>query len=187
MDAPAVRRRRISAGIRLAVSITMMMAGLAAPAAAQATELRGQPATAVEVTGGYAAFVDESAIGHGVIGGAFRFHLSRRLSVGPEIVYMIGPGDGRELFLTGNVTFDLANAGPGRTGRVTPFLVAGAGLMRHSDGLGGVGFSANEGAVTGGGGVRVWLSPRVYTASEFRIGWEPHIRITGTLGVALPD
>ena len=162
-----------------------MMMGFAVTAAAQVTESRGRPVSVVEFTGGYAAFVDEGAIGHGVFGGAFRFHLTRGLSIGPEIVYMVGPGEDRDLFITGNVTFDLVNGGPGRTGRVTPFLVVGAGLMRYSDGFGGVGFSANEGAVTGGGGVRVWLSPRVYAASEFRIGWEPHIRITGTIGMAL--
>jgi hypothetical protein len=165
----------------------MMMGGLAVTAAAQVSESRGRPAAVVEFTGGYAAFVDETAIGHGVFGGALRFHLTRGLSVGPEIVYMAGPGEDRDLFLTGNVTFDFVNGGPGRPGRVTPFLVVGAGLMRHSDGLNGFGFSANEGAVTGGGGVRVWLTPRVYAASEFRIGWEPHLRITGTIGVALPD
>jgi hypothetical protein len=165
----------------------MMMAGFAVTAAGQTSAPRGRPAPAVEFTGGYAAFLDDSAIGHGVFGAAFRFHLTRRLSVGPEIAYMIGPGDDRDLFLTGNVTFDLANPGPGRAGQVTPFLVAGGGLMRHSNSFGGAAFSATEGAFTGGGGVRVWLSPRVYAGSEFRIGWEPHFRITGTIGVALPD
>ena len=162
------------------------MAGCVATAAAQTTEPRGRPVTAVEFTGGYAAFVDEGPIGHGVIGGALRFHLSRRLSIGPEITYMVGPGDDRDLFLTGNVTFDLANGGLGRTGRVTPFLVAGGASCAIAT-LRRFGFSGNEGAVTGGGGVRVWLSPRVYAASEFRIGWEPHLRITGTVGVALPN
>jgi hypothetical protein len=165
----------------------MMMGGLAVTAAAQVSESRGRPAAVVEFTGGYAAFVDETAIGHGVFGGALRFHLTRGLSVGPEIVYMVGPGEDRDLFLTANVTFDMANAGPGRTGRVTPFLVAGGGLMHYSNRYDGAPFSANEGAFTGGGGVRVWLSPRIYAASEFRIGWEPHLRITGTIGVALPD
>jgi hypothetical protein len=83
------------------------------------------------------------------------------------------------------VTFDLLGPEPQR-GRVTPFLIAGGGLFRASDAIAGLSVSSTEGALTGGGGVRVWLTPRVYAATEFRIGWEPHIRITGTVGMTLP-
>jgi hypothetical protein len=37
--------------------------------------------------------------------------------------------------------------------------------------------------VTGGGGARVWLTDRVYALGEFRLGWEPHYRVTGGVGV----
>jgi hypothetical protein len=42
-----------------------------------------------------------------------------------------------------------------------------------------------EGSFTGGGGVRFNVNDRWYVAPEARIGWEPHIRITGTVGYRL--
>lgn len=160
-----------------------MVLGLAGSAAAQSPETRG-PAAA-EFTAGYAAFLDESAIGHSVFGASLRFPLWWRLSAGPEVAYMIGPGDDRDLMLTGNVTLDFLASGPGRTHRATPYVVAGFGVMNLSNRSGGVGYSSNEGAFTGGGGVRVWVTRKIYAAGEFRVGWEPHIRFTGTVGVAL--
>jgi len=53
---------------------------------------------------------------------------------------MIGPRSDRDLFLTGNITFDLRRPGL----RTTPFLVAGTGLFRHMNSFGGRPFSASK-------------------------------------------
>ena len=156
---------------------------IAAPAAAQSASPSG-PTTAIDAVSGYAGFIDESFVDHAVFGASGRVHLSPRISIGPEVVYMRGPGSDRDLFVTGNVTFDLLTAPvDARRGTVTPFLVAGGGLMRHRDRFGSTTFVSSEGAVTGGGGVRVWLTDRVYALGEFRLGWEPHYRVTGGVGV----
>lgn len=137
--------------------------------------------SAVEVVAGYAGFVDDATIDHAVVGGGARIYLSPRFSAGPELVYMHGPDGDRDLFLTGNVTFDILAPGPGRP--VIPFLVIGGGLMRHSSRVGPFSFSSTEGAVTGGGGARVRITDRAFVLGEFRIGWEPHSRVTGGIGV----
>ena len=156
---------------------------IAAPAAAQPASRTG-PAAAIEAVGGYAGFIDDSLIGHSVFGAGGRLHLSPRVSVGPEIVYMRGPGSDRDLFLTGNLTVDLmARAAGARRGTVNPFLVIGGGLMRHSSRFASTTFTSTEGAVTGGAGARAWLTDRVYALGEFRLGWEPHYRVTGGVGV----
>ena len=140
-----------------------------------------RPAPDVEFTGGYAGFVDDATIDHGMLGTAVRFHLSPRVSVGPELQFMLGPDNDRDLILTGNVTFDVFS--PSR--RATPFLVAGGGLFNHRDSFGGRDFSSTEAAFTAGGGIRAWLSERVYVATELRVGWELHYRVTGSVGVPL--
>ena len=156
---------------------------IAAPATAQPTSGSG-PMTAIEAIGGYAGFVDESLVDHAVFGASGRVHLSPRISIGPELVYMRGPGFDRDLFVTGNLTFDfLVAPSDARRGTVNPFLVAGGGLMRHSSRFGSNTFTSSEGAVTGGGGVRAWITDRVYALGEFRLGWEPHYRVTGGVGV----
>jgi len=139
------------------------------------------PSGAVELTGGYAGFVDDATIHHAVAGGSARWYVSPRVSIGPEVVYMKGPANDRDLFVTGNVTIDLAGS-YGRPSRVVPFVVVGAGLMRHSDRFGSTTFTSSEGAVTGGAGVRGWITERVFVAGDVRLGWELHARTTATVG-----
>ena len=85
---------------------------------------------------------------------------------------MRGPDDDRDVFLTGKVIVDFM---PGRL--VSPYFVADAGAMLHGDRFLSGPYWSSEGAVSGGGGVRINVSPRVSIAPEFRIGWEPHMRI----------
>jgi hypothetical protein len=142
------------------------------------------PSPAVEIAAGSAAFVDESAIGHGMVAGAARWQVTPRLGIGPEISYMRGPGFDRDLLVTGNVTWDFVGGAP-RRGLVVPYVVGGAGLFRHSDRFGAMTFASREGAFTAGGGVRAWVSRRVYIGAEARVGWELHTRVAGTVGVQL--
>jgi hypothetical protein len=173
----------VTAKRRLFVVLGLLVAGclvFAGGALAQPS-----PAPVVEAAGGYAGFVDDALIGHGVVAGQARWALTPRLSVGPEITYMVGPASDRDLFVTGNVTWDLMSRGAPRPGLVVPYVVGGAGFFRHSNRFGPATFASNEGTFTGGGGVRVWATPRVYVGAEARLGWELHTRLTATLGIQL--
>jgi hypothetical protein len=157
------------AGVWLAALVT----GLSPSAFAQ-----GQRAAAVEGFAGYAGFVDDYMIPHAAFGGAARWYLLPRVAVGPELVYMIGPGEDRDRVLTGNVTFDFL-AGPRAA---TPFLVAGGGIFSHTSKFGDLSVTSAEGSFTAGGGVRIAVGDRLYVAPEFRIGWEPHFRVSVAVG-----
>ena len=122
---------------------------------------------AVEAQAGYAGFLDDATIDHGFVGGALKARLTRRLWIGPEIVWMRGPDQDRDLFLTGTLTWDLAspperrNGSSARSGvRLVPFLVAGGGVMRHENRFVNETFASWEGAVTGGGGARIQIGRR---------------------------
>ena len=155
--------------------LTLIFTLIALPSAAQSL------AGAAEIFGGYAGFVDDATIAHGVVGGNARIYLSPRVAVGPEFVYMRGPRFDRDLFVTGNVTFDILAPREGR--RVMPFVVAGGGVTRYSGRIGSFTFTSWEGTFTGGGGVRVDLTERLFVTGDARIGWEPHLRYTGGAGV----
>ena len=127
---------------------------------------------AVDVSGGYSAFVDETPVGHFTLGGGVRWRLTPKVSVGPEIVFMRGPGDDRDVFLTGKAIVDFMPDRP-----VSPYFVADAGAMLHGDRFLSGSYWSREGAVSAGGGVRIDVSPRLSIAPEFRIGWEPHMRV----------
>jgi hypothetical protein len=110
-------------------------------------------------------------------------YLTPRVAIGPEVVYMRGPGSDRDLFLTGNLTFDVLPPRAGRPRRATPFLVAGGGFFQHRDRFGAFDFASYEGAFTAGGGVRASLSDRVYALADVRFGWELHARVNGGIGI----
>lgn len=159
------------------LTIVVALAALALPMSARAQE---RPAPAVEFAAGWAGFADEGVVHHSVLGGAARFNLSPRIGIGPELVYMVGPGSDRDLFLTGNLTFDFFAPSPSRA--VSPFVVVGGGLFRHNNDFFNGTYTSTEGAFTAGGGVRIALGERAYIAPEARAGWETHIRLTVALG-----
>ena len=168
-------------------AVCIAIAGVLFSAGAGAQAQTPKPAPVVEVSAGYAGFVDESLIGHVLFGGSGRWYLTPRVSVGPEVVYMVGPDADRDLFVTGNVTFDLRRTPPAGRRRVMPYVVVGGGFFQHRDRFGPASFVSYEGAFTGGGGVRAWTSPATYVAGEVRVGWEGHIRYSGHFGIALGD
>jgi hypothetical protein len=161
---------------RLVLGLTGVLLLSSIPAHAQI----GRPAPAIELTIGHAAFIDEDPIDHLVLSGGYRHYVGPRLSLGPEIQYMIGPGKDRDFFATGNVWFDVMGPDPRR--RVTPYLVAGGGIMLHYPEFDFLGGPYKEGAATGGIGFRVAISDRWYVAPEARLGWEAHARVTATVG-----
>jgi hypothetical protein len=84
--------------------------------------------------------------------------------------------------LTGNVTVDLLGL-PTRS--TMPFVVAGGGLFQTRQRFRGERFTSTEGAFTVGAGVRSRVNERVTIGLDARIGWEPHVRLGGVLGVRL--
>lgn len=157
----------------------LAITGFASAAAAQTDK----PGPSLEFHTGWAAFVDESPVNHGVFGAAYRFHLSPRVSIGPEVAYMIGPGDDRDFFLTADVWLD--TRAPSATSRpvVVPYFVIGGGVMFHRNFLfpNGAEWFAKEPAVTGGMGVR-FNAGKWYVAPELRLGWETHMRVSAAVG-----
>jgi hypothetical protein len=163
-----------------------LAAGLLATWMVGSGEARAQTRrpVAVEVTGGWAGFVDDATIEQAVFGAGARVPLGRRLSVGPEIVYMVGSTSDRNAFVLGSLWVDLGPAP--ETARVVPYVVVGAGYMRHSHRFPSGRFASGEGAFTAGGGARVHVSDRVYLGADARIGWELHLRATAHVGVTWP-
>jgi hypothetical protein len=155
------------------VVLVLLFAPLANAASAQ-----DHPYALVEFTAGWMGFVDDGIVSEVPTGGAFRWYLSPRVSIGPEALFVSGENHSH-FVLTGNATFDLLR------GSVRPFLVVGAGVFQTREQFFNEPFTSNEGAFTAGGGVRGAIGSRVTAGIEARIGWEPHLRITGVVGVRL--
>lgn len=144
---------------------------MANPAAAQ-----DRSAPWADLTVGWVGFADDGIVSESLVGGSARWYVHPRVSVGPEVVYVIGDNHSH-LIATGNVTWDLLSR------RITPFLVAGAGVFQTRETFFSGSFTSNEAAFTAGGGVRAAVGDRVTVGLDTRVGWELHLRISGSIGV----
>ena len=164
------------------VAVVLTVALAATPAGAQSAALANdRPAPVVEGALGWAGFVDDSVIHHTLAGVGGRYYVNPYISLGPELQVMVGPGQDRDVVLTGNFVVDVLPSTASRPRRTTPYVVLGGGLFHHSNQFGG----STEAAFTAGPGVRVWLSDQAFVAADARIGWEPHLRLAAVVGVVL--
>ena len=90
---------------------------------------------------------------------------------------MAGPGSDRDVTLIPHITFDFL-----RREKVRPYLIGGAGWMHHSDKIGLFEVSNDEWVVNGGLGVKVFITPRLFVAPEFRLGFETIVRAAASIG-----
>ena len=172
-----------NAGIfrQLAKGTIFVFALLAALMADLATA-QDRPGPAAEFAAGWVGFADDGIVSESLVGGAARWYLLPRVSVGPELVYIHGAHHSH-LVITGNVTWDVLAPTNGRPRQVTPFLAAGGGVFQTREHFYNCTYTSSEGAFTAGGGVRALVADRVTLGLEMRVGWEPHIRINGLIGL----
>ena len=143
---------------------------------------QAQRPVVLEGTAGRAGFVDDATKHHALFGVGLRVPIGRRVSVGPEIVVTRAATDD-DLFVLGSAWIDL---GPSpEVAWIVPYVVMGAGYMRHSQRFGSERFVSGEGSFTAGGGVRARVSDRIYLGGDVRVGWELHLRAAGHVGVDL--
>jgi hypothetical protein len=162
------------------VLVVMLATWVAGAGEARAQERRP---IAVEGTVGWAGFVDDATQHHAIAGVGARLPIGRRISVGPEVFFTNGSTE-NDTFVLGSVWVDLGPAP--EAARVVPYVVLGAGYMRHDQRFGGRSFSSGEGSFTAGGGVRGHLGERFYVGADLRIGWELHLRTAAHIGVTWP-
>lgn len=167
------------------VSLWVLLAGIGVVtpvvAGAQTTPAIERP-WVVEGGAGHAEFADSPPVPHTLVGVGTRVYVTERLAIGPEFTWMRGPGQHRDTFLTGNVTWDLRGRTPGSRLTIVPYLLGGGGFMSQTTEVGTGTFSSTEGAFTAGGGLRIESSRGLYIAPELRVGAELHWRAGVMIG-----
>ena len=142
-----------------------------------AAEAQGKPKPELRVTGGWVGFIDEDWIDHGAIGGALRYYLTRRVAVEPELLYMIGPRNDRDITLIPHISFDFSPGQP-----VRPYVIGRVGFHQFRDKFNGVEFRDNQWTANGGVGVRIPVAPDVFVSPELRLGFETFVRAAASVG-----
>lgn len=140
-----------------------------------------RPRLLAELSGGWIGFPDDGLVSETLVGGALGWYVRPRLIVGPELAVIQGDNH-QHWLLTGRLTMDLTE--PGKR-LVTPYVVAAGGLCRTSYQHPEARVTTQDAIITAGAGMRASAGRRVNVGLEVRAGWEPHLRVTGTVGMNL--
>jgi hypothetical protein len=150
------------------------------------------PKVEVKLTAGGADFaIDENEdLKHSAVGGAVRVYLTKRVSTESEFMYMQNGANDQDRFFTQSVAYDF-----NPTGKYVPYLVAGVGYERHTGRFFGNDFTTGEPRVFDtsfetwtagvGAGLKIFLTDRFFVAPEVRIGHEPTVRGTVSIGYVI--
>ena len=142
---------------------------VSAPAQAGRVEVRGDV--------GGTTFLNDTSYNHLLVGASLRAYFTRRLSFQPEYQFLNGQGHTESIFLA-SVAFDLRDT----SRRVVPYVLVGAGVV-HNNRQAGVSRTASF--FSGGFGAKIHLNPRWYIAPDFRVGIDPHYRVSVGIGYVL--
>jgi opacity protein-like surface antigen len=117
-------------------------------------------------------------------GASLRYHVTSRVSLGPEVLY-VGSCSRQTFTFNHPQVSGLLHAAVdlNESSRVRPYLIGGGGFVRHKDSFGRSRYGAE---FVGGAGAKIFLSDRVFVAPEVQTGprvW--FVRVTGSLGFVL--
>jgi hypothetical protein len=130
-------------------------------------ELRG--------SAGWIGFADDSLINHALAGVSMRIRLTKGLGVEPELSYLVGPREDRDIVLMPVVSYEFGSR------RVKPYVLGGAGLLWHRDSF-SRSFGSPDLHAAGGFGVRTQVTDRWSVSPEFRAGFYFHLQFKVGVG-----
>ena len=184
--------KELSAQNKRALNCLIMTAALmlfySLPVLAQEEELT-PPKAEIKLTVGAAGFTsDDGRIPHGLAGASVRVYVTRRVSVEPEFLYLRNSPNDEDYLFQPSVAYDLTDS----RGRFVPYVIAGIGVLHHRGEVFGVDFvtrqprvfdnSYTSVAASAGAGVKMFLTKRLFIAPEGRVGYQPSLRGTISIG-----
>ena len=126
-------------------------------------------------------------VGQKVVGGSVRYYITKRVSVEPEVMYRRGSETDQDYLFQPNIAYDF-----GGSERLVPYVIAGAGVIHHEGSFSGFDFvtgapqtfdtSYTTWTASAGLGVKIFVTKRLFVAPEGRLGREPALRGTISVG-----
>ena len=173
----AARKYVLALGLLLVAGVTPLFAQEQQPTS---------PKIEGKVVFGSATFGED--LQHTVVGGAVRVYVTKRLSLEPEYLYMRRSEDDQDHVVTANVAYDFTDP----TKRVVAYGIAGAGVLSNRGRVLRGDFltrttrveeiSFTTWTVSAGGGVKIFLTKKLFVSPELRLGREPTVRATINVG-----
>src|SRR5262245_52572697 len=135
---------------------------------------------------------DNESYPHFVVGTSARIHISRHWSIEPEFSYMRRSSNDQHRIFQPNVVYEFYPSGY----RVVPYLIGGVGVIRHKSVYYGSDFgtgapvtfdtSYTAWTANAGAGLKVFLSKHLFIAPEARVGVQPTLQASSSIGYVFP-
>jgi hypothetical protein len=174
----AMTKYMLAVGVSLVACVT--------PLSAQQDQQLTPPKIEGKVILGSAIFNED--LEHKVAGAAVRAYVTKRLSIETEYLYLRHSDNDQDQIVQPNVAFDFTDP----TKRFVAYGIAGVGVLHHKGRFFGDDFVTREPRVfdnsfttwtaSVGGGVKIFLTNRLFVSPEFRVGREPTVRATVNVG-----
>ncbi|HEU4835812.1 MAG TPA: outer membrane beta-barrel protein [Pyrinomonadaceae bacterium] len=167
----------------LAVSVCLV--ACVTPLYAQDQQLTS-PKVEAKVIFGSALFGE--TLKHTLVGGAVRAYVTKRISIEPEYLYLRRSKDDQDHLGQISVAYDVTDP----TKRAVAYVIGGAGVLHNRGRVFGADFVTREPFVreiefttwtlSAGGGVKIFVTDRLFVSPELRVGREPTVRATINVG-----
>ena len=144
--------------------------------AQQGDEITPRKVEAKAMFGG-AAFDDDT--GHTLVGGAVRAYVTKRISIEPEYLYLRNSNTDQDHLVGASVAYDFATD---RTQRLVAYAIGGVGILHHQSSF--VSNDFTTWSASAGVGAKIFVTKRLFLSPEFRLGREPMVRATISVGYA---
>src|SRR5690349_425462 len=175
--------QRLVAARKYVLAIGVVIGACITPLVAQGQQLTRPKIEAKAIWGGVVFGEDDD---HKTVGASVRVYVTKRLSIEPEYLYLWhGENDQDQLFAP-NVAWDFTDPRE----RVVLYGIAGGGVLHHKGRFVDTDFSGTTRVfdtsfttwtASVGGGVKIFLTDRLFVSPEFRVGRQPTLR--GTINV----
>lgn len=179
--------------MRLSICASAVLITLLVTSHVLAQDSDSRPRAEIKISVGASDFgTDDKSYPHFVVGGAARIRISHHWSIEPEFNYMRRSSNDEDYVVQPNVVYEFETV----EDRVVPYLIGGVGFIRHKSVFRGSDFvtgapvtydtSYRTWSASAGAGLKVFVSKRLFVAPEARLGREPTLRATVSIGYVFP-
>jgi hypothetical protein len=168
------------------LAVGLFLVSCATPLFAQQSRQLTRPKVEGKVIFGSAIFDED--LEHKLVGGAVRVYVTKRFSIEPEYLYLRRSENDQDNLVQMNVAYDFTD--PRK--RIVVYGIAGAGVLHNRGRVFRSDFVTGAPSVreivfttwtaSAGGGVKIFLTKRLFVSPELRLGREPTFRATINVG-----
>ncbi len=176
--------QRMVAARKYVLAVGVVMMACLTPSLAQGQQLTRPKIEAKVIYGGVVFGEDDD---HQTVGGSVRVYVTKRLSIEPEYLYLWHGENDRDQLVAANVAWDFTDP----TERAVVYGIAGGGYLHHKGRFVDTDFtgttrvfdtSFDTWSASVGGGVKVFVTDRLFVSPEVRVGRQPTFRATINVG-----